>query len=90
MAYLVIAVIFFVPLAAVAATGRRDWIILGGVVLAVLEWILAIRSGSDPTAGGEFKGLELVLLTGTFALLGLVIWCFGAFAGGIVRQRLRR
>ena len=64
------------------------WIGAVGAALAVGEWILAYRQSVDRDDARE--GLSLVLFTGLFALVLLLLWLLGTGLAVIVRRRRAR
>lgn len=64
------------------------WIAAVGAALALGEWILAYRQSVDRDDARE--GLSLVLFTGLFAVVLLVLWLLGTGLAVAVRRRRAR
>ena len=55
-----------------------------GVIYAITEWVLALRSPSD---SGDFRGPDLVFMTGSIALVLFAVWALAVWGGHAVRLR---
>ena len=87
------AVLFLVAVFAVAGVLgfflRLRWVVATGLAIAVAGGVGSAVVGSDPTRGGEFRGVALALLTLTTWLGYFGLWALGAFVGREVRGSKR-
>lgn len=84
-----VAIALLPALLALALPDRAvRWLLAVGVAFAVGEWVLAYRRSVDRDDGRE--GLELILVSGVFALLFAALWALGIAVGlGVRRLRER-
>jgi hypothetical protein len=87
---LVLAIAFGVPFGIAAALGRGlRWPVAGGLLLAVVIWLVSVLGGCNEDPEVECSAQPLVLPL-FIAIYFLAPWMLGVGAGYLLRQAVRR